>query len=170
MRYAAIIVLALGFAGAANGQTYEQSEQANRLAREANDIAVRASRDAAMRDARDQMSEGIERMNERLEFQRLQSQPQRDYVRENSQWLNEEIRHLPVQTSGFAAERPVERPAFVPVTAPPPVPFTVSRHRFLVVLADGSSVRCTAQNGESILALKVHKSKAIIAVVDLGKE
>ena len=144
MRYAAIIVLALGFAGAANGQTYEQSEQANRLAREANDIAVRASRDAAMRDARDQMSEGIERMNERLEFQRLQSQP-------------EEIRHLPVQTSGFA-----------PVTAPPPVPPTISLHRFLVVLADGSSVRCTAQNGESILALKVHKSKAIIAVVDLG--
>ena len=157
MRYAAIIVLALGFAGVANGQTYEQAEQANRLAREANDIAVRASRDAAMRDARDQMSERMERMNERLEFQRLQSQPRRDYVRENSQWLNEEIRHLPVQTSGFA-----------PVTAPPPVPPTISLHRFLVVLADGSSVRCTAQNGESILALKVHKSKAIIAVVDLG--
>ena len=155
MRYAAIIVLALGFASVANGQTYEQSEQANRLAREENDIAVRASRDAAMRDARDQMSERIERMNERLEFQ--QAPPRRDYMREINQQLNENIRHLPVQTSGFA-----------PVTAPPPVPPTISLHRFLVVLADGSSVRCTAQNGESILALKVYKSKAIIAVVDLG--
>ena len=168
MRYAAIIVLALGFAGAANGQTYEQAEQANRLAREENDIAARAARDAVIRDARDQMSEGIERMNERLEFQQAQSRPRRDISLDILRELNRQP--VPVQTSGFAVERPVERPAFVPVTAPPPVLPTVSRHRFLVVLADGSSVRCTAQNGESILALKVHKSKAIIAVVDLGKE
>ena len=166
MRYAAIIVLALGFAGAANGQTYEQAEQANRLAREENDIAARAARDAVIRDARDQMSERIERMNERLEFQ--QAPPRRDISLDILRELNRQP--MPVQTSGFAVERPVERPAFVPVTAPPPVPPTISLHRFLVVLADGSSVRCTAQNGESILALKVHKSKAIIAVVDLGKE
>ena len=155
MRYAAIIVLALGFASVANGQTYEQAEQANRLAREENDIAVRASRDAVIRDARDQMSEGIERMNERLEFQ--QAPPRRDYMREINQQLNENIRHLPVQTSGFA-----------PVTAPPPVPPTISLHRFLVVLADGSSVRCTALNDERVYQVKAYKSKAIIAVVDLG--
>src|ERR1039457_2141483 len=166
MRYAAIIVLALGFASVANGQTYEQSEQANRLAREENDIAVRASRDAAMRDARDQMSERIERMNERLEFQ--QAPPRRDISLDILRELNRQP--VPVQTSGVAAERPVERPAFVPVTAPPPVPPTVSRHRFLVVLADGSSVRCTALNDERVYRVKAYQSKAIIAVVDLGKE
>jgi hypothetical protein len=111
MRYAAIIVLALGFAGAANGQTYEQSEQANRLAREENDIAVRASRDAAIRDARDQMSEGIERMNERLEFQQAQSRPRRDISLDILRELNRQP--VPVQTSGFApvAVRPQPLPA-----------------------------------------------------------
>ena len=109
MRYAAIIVLALGFASVANGQTYEQSEQANRLAREENDIAVRASRDAAMRDARDQMSERIERMNERLEFQ--QAPPRRDISLDILRELNRQP--VPVQTSGFApvAVRPQPLPA-----------------------------------------------------------